>query len=89
MQNEQVETVKRVSREKASKYVKYFSTIYQINEKVQPNFWEAVIMLCENPNCDINLLNIDSSNEAKWCIGIWCRYCIRTGAKNCKDYYTK
>ena len=35
MQNEQVETVKRVSREKASKYVKYFSTVYQINEKVQ------------------------------------------------------
>lgn len=69
MQNEQVETVKRVSREKASKYVKYFSTVYQINEKVQPNFWEAVIMLCENPNCDVNLLNIDISDEAKWCIG--------------------
>ena len=69
MQNEHVETLKRVSREKAIKYVKHFSTVYQINEKVQPNFWKAVIMLCENPNCDVNLLNIDSSNEAKWCIG--------------------
>lgn len=67
MQNEQVETLKTVPREKASKYVKYFSTIYEIDEKVQPNFWEAVIMLCENPNCDVSLLNIDNTDRGKWC----------------------
>ena len=69
MQNEKVEALKTVSREKASKYVEYFSTVYEINKEVQPNFWEAVIMLCENPNCDVNSLNIDNSDLAKWCAG--------------------
>lgn len=69
MQNEQVETLKTVPREKAKKYVEYFSSVYEINHRVQPNFWEAVITLCENPNCDVNLLNIDNSDSGKWCAG--------------------
>lgn len=69
MQNEQVETLKTVPREKAKKYVEYFSSVYEINQRVQPNFWEAVIMLCENPNCDVNLLNIDNTDSGKWCAG--------------------
>lgn len=69
MQNEQVKTLKTVPREKARKYVKYFSSVYEINQRVQPNFWEAVIMLCENSNCDVNLLNIDNSDDGKWCAG--------------------
>ncbi len=65
MQNEKLKTV---PREKASKYVEYYKTIYDINEQIQPNFWEAVIMLCENPNCNINLLNINNNEEGQWCV---------------------
>lgn len=52
-----------VPREVAQGYINgYFKKKYRINEKMQPNFWEAVMVLCENKDADISSL-IDEDNE--------------------------
>lgn len=52
-----------VPRDVAQGYInRYFKKIYPINEKMQPNFWEAVMVLCENKDADISLF-INEDNE--------------------------
>lgn len=62
----QKENVKVVSRERAEKYIGFYNTIYDIDTHVQPNFWEAVIMLCENPSCDEKVTKLNE--EVPYCV---------------------
>lgn len=66
----QKENVKVVSRERAEKYISFYNTIYDIDTRVQPNFWEAVIMLCENPSGDEKVTKLNE--EAPYCVRFGC-----------------
>lgn len=46
----------------------YYKYKWKIDETIQPNFWEAVILLCNNLDADVSHL-IDDSVEAQCCIG--------------------
>ena len=43
-----------VPRERTIKYKEYFKRLYNLNE--EEKFWNLVITLCENPECDVNEL---------------------------------
>ena len=46
-----------VSREKALEYIEgYYKPLwkYEVDEKTQPHFWEAVIVLCSDINADVS-----------------------------------
>ena len=58
-----------ISREIIEGYFQsYYKFKWKIDETIQPNFWEAVILLCNNANADISQL-IDDSAEAQYCVG--------------------
>ena len=48
-----------IPKERAMKYVEYLQNQCVVHESIKESFWEAVIMLCENPDCDVNELGID------------------------------
>lgn len=67
--------MKPIPREVAEKYIEqYFKKrwlvkdsvrkLLRVNEKLQPNFWEAVILLCEDINTDVSGLE-DTSSDYK------------------------
>ena len=57
-------------KEVIQKYIDgYFSKKYCIEKSRQPHFWEAVIMLCNNPDADISHLIIEKNI-----------YCINEGS---------
>ena len=61
----------KITKDIAEKYVnEYFYQKYPISKKIQPRFWEAVILLCEDMDADVSSL-IDETN-------LWC-YCARSG----------
>ena len=61
----------KITKDIAEKYVnECFYQKYPISKKIQPRFWEAVILLCEDMDADVSSL-IDETN-------LWC-YCARSG----------
>ena len=61
----------KITKDIAEKYINgYFYQKYPISKKIQPRFWEAVILLCEDMDADVSSL-IDETN-------LWC-YCARSG----------
>lgn len=55
-----------IARETVEKYInKYYKIKYLIEESVQPRFWEAVILLCNDLNADITLYIDD---RKKFCV---------------------
>ena len=57
----------KITKDTAEKYINGgFYQKYPISKKVQPHFWEAVILLCEDMNADVSSL-IDETN-------LWCYY---------------
>ena len=61
----------KITKDTAEKYINGgFYQKYPISKKVQPHFWEAVILLCEDMDADVSSL-IDETN-------LWC-YCTRSG----------
>jgi len=60
-----------MTKEVIQKYIDgYFSKKCRIVKSKQPHFWEAVIMLCSNPDADISHLIIEGNN-----------YCIDGGSR--------
>ena len=54
---------KSVKREVSEKYIdRYFKKKYLISTTRQPQFWNAVILLCENINLDVSYL-IDNRQD--------------------------
>ena len=61
----------KITKDIAEKYInEYFYQKYPISKKIQPRFWEAVILLCEDMDADVSSL-IDETN-------LLC-YCARSG----------
>lgn len=59
----------KVIKKTVEKYINgYFSKRYPIDKKLQPHFWEAVIMLCENIDSDVTSL-IDETSPICYIIG--------------------
>ena len=58
-----------ILREVIEGYFKsYYKYKWRIDETIQPDFWEAVILLCNNLDADVSQL-IDDSEEAQYCVG--------------------
>ena len=57
--NKEAEKTISIPKERAIKYVEYLQKQCWVKENVYEPFWEAVIMLCENPDSHINELGID------------------------------
>ena len=48
----------KITKDTAEKYINGgFYQKYPISKKVQPHFWEAVILLCEDMNADVSSLD--------------------------------
>ena len=57
----------KIDKDAAMKYINgYFKKKYPISTQIQPHFWEAVALLCEDMDADVSSL-IDETN-------LWC-YC--------------
>ena len=59
MKQENITSKMGIPRERAMKYVEYLQNQCVVHEGNKESFWEAVIMLCENPDCDVNELGMD------------------------------
>ncbi len=60
-----------MEKELALKYVRLIkqkATPCWIDEREQPNFWEAVVALCQDSNADISSLLKGNPNENQYCV---------------------
>ena len=60
-----------MEKELALRYIRLIkqkANPYCIDEKEQPNFWEAVLELCQNGNADISSLLKGNPNEDQYCV---------------------
>lgn len=56
----------KTDKDTAMKYIKgYFKEKYPISTQIQPHFWEAVALLCEDMDTDVSSL-INENNP--WCL---------------------
>lgn len=60
-----------MEKELASRYIRLIkqkAAPYCIDERKQPNFWEAVLVLCQDINADISSLLKGNPNEDQYCV---------------------
>ena len=60
-----------MEKELALRYIRLIkqkATPYYIDERKQPNFWEAVLTLCQDSNADISSLLKGNPNEDQHCV---------------------
>lgn len=48
-----------MKKETAMKYINAFYRAHcNVSDKIQPNFWDAVAAICENPECDVHSIGL-------------------------------
>ena len=65
---EVIKTITAIERERAEQYVQFYKGIYLISEDVQPYFWNAVIILCQDRKANPKKIGIIDNH-----------YCLRKG----------
>lgn len=80
------QSLQPVSREVTDKYLQRTTQFFWINEEVQPNFYEAIFRMCENPKllrtASSRYLGLKENRLSRFCA---CR--TDDGARNLNVYY--